>query len=116
MPPLKWSLEMEQVLLDSMVISVRGGLRAETGFKKAAWLEALKNIVTKFPSQSTLTTKQLTTKLQWYKTKWKEWLILDNLSGWGWNPETELHTADDKTWIDHLVVSFFIFFMIKFIY
>ncbi len=72
---------MEQVLLDSIVVSVRKGLRTETGFKKAAWLEALKNIVTEFLSQSTLTTKQLATKLQWYKTKWKEWLILDNLSG-----------------------------------
>ena len=88
MPLLKWSLEIEQVLLDSMVDSVRGGLGAENGFKKAAWLEALKSIVTEFPSQSALTTKQLTTKLQWYKTKWKKWLILDNLSGWGWNMES----------------------------
>lgn len=58
MPLLKWSLEVEQVLLDSMVVSVRGGLRAKAGFKKAAWLEALRKIVTEFPSQSTLTTKQ----------------------------------------------------------
>lgn len=90
---LKWTIAMELVLLDSMVVSVREGLRAESGFKKAAWVEALRIIVAEFPLQSALTIKQLTTKLQWYKTKWKEWLIIDDLSGWGWNAVTELHTG-----------------------
>lgn len=73
---------MELVLLDSTVDSVCNGLRAETGFKKIAWAEALRMIMTEFPLQSELTVKQLTTKLQWYKTKWKEWVIVDDLSGW----------------------------------
>ena len=98
-----------------MVVSIRAGLRAETGFKKAVWLEVLKKIITEFFFQSILTIKQLTTKLQWYKTKWKKWLIFNNFSGWVWNPVAELHTTDDKTWIDHLVVRVF-FLIIKFIY
>ena len=55
---------MELVPLDSMVNSVRHGLRAESGFKKSAWVEALQKIVTEFPLQSELTIKQLTTKRQ----------------------------------------------------
>ena len=35
------------------------------------------------PLLSELTIKQLTTKFQGYKTKWKEWLIIDNILGWG---------------------------------
>lgn len=63
---------MELVLLGLMVGSVREGLRAESGFKKATWVEALQIIVAEFPLQSALTIKQLTTKPQWYKKKWKE--------------------------------------------
>lgn len=55
---------MELALLDSMVDSVRHGLRAESGVEKSAWVEALQKIVTEFPLQSELTIKQLTTKLQ----------------------------------------------------
>lgn len=39
MPGIKWARAMELVLLDSMVDSVRKGLRAESGFKKTAWIE-----------------------------------------------------------------------------
>lgn len=106
MPSLKWTPEMELVLLDSMVDSVRHGLRAESGFKKSAWVEALQKVVTEFPLQSELTIKKLTTKLQWYKTKWKEWLIIDDLSGWGWDSVKELHTAPNETWKAHLIVCY----------
>lgn len=41
MPVVKWTRAIELVLLDSMVDSVRNSLRAESGFKKAAWTEAL---------------------------------------------------------------------------
>lgn len=64
MPFVKWSRAMELVLADSMVDSVRNGLLAELGFKKAAWVEALQMIVTEFPLESELTIKQLKTKLQ----------------------------------------------------
>ena len=111
MPVVKWTRAMELVLLDSMVESVRHGLHAESGFKKAAWVEALRMIVTDFPLQSELTIKQLKTKLQLYKTKWKEWSIIDNLSGWGWGSVEELPTADNATWDAHLIfgleISFF---------
>ncbi|MCJ1344922.1 hypothetical protein MMC31_003127 [Peltigera leucophlebia] len=83
MPVVKWTRAMELVLLDSMVDSVRNGLRAESGFKKAAWTEALRMI--------------------WYKTKWKEWLIIDDLSGWGWDHVKELPTADNATWDAHII-------------
>lgn len=63
MAVVKWTRAMELVLLDSMVDSVRNGLRAESAFKKAAWVEALQMITTEFPLQSKLTIKQLTTKL-----------------------------------------------------
>lgn len=69
MPVVKWTQAMELVILDWIVDSVRNRLRAESGFKNAAWVEALQMIVTEFPVHSDLTIKQLTSKLQWYKTK-----------------------------------------------
>lgn len=40
---------MELVFLDLMIDSIHNGLRAKLGFKKAAWIEELRIIVTKFP-------------------------------------------------------------------
>lgn len=61
-------------------------------------------IMTEFPLLSELTIKQLTTKFQGYKNKWKEWLIIDNILGWGWDPVKVLYTADNATWDEHLIV------------
>lgn len=104
MPGIKWTRAMELVPLDLMVDSVRKGLRAESGFKKTAWIEALRMTMTEFSLLSELTIKQLTTKFQGYKTKWKEWLIIDNVLGWGWDPVKVLYTADNATWDAHLIV------------
>lgn len=57
MPVVKWTRAMELVLLDLMVNSICNSLRTESGFKKAAWIETLRMIVTKFPFQSDLTIK-----------------------------------------------------------
>lgn len=39
---------MELVFLDSMVDSIYNSLRAELGFKKAAWVEALQMVMIEF--------------------------------------------------------------------
>lgn len=44
MARLVWTEEMERALLQSMVDAVRNGKRAESGFKKEAWIQALKDI------------------------------------------------------------------------
>lgn len=54
MSVVKWTRAMELALPDLMVDSVRSDLRAESGFKKAAWVQALRMIVTEFPLQSEL--------------------------------------------------------------
>lgn len=51
---VKKTRAMQLTLHDLMVNSVRSDLRAELGFKKAAWVEVLRMIVTEFLLQSIL--------------------------------------------------------------
>lgn len=44
---LAWTEEMRRALLQSMVEAVRNGKRAESGFKKEAWIQALKEVHTR---------------------------------------------------------------------
>ena len=42
--PLSWSSEMEEALLDGLCEQVRQGKRADSGFKKEAWMAVLPSI------------------------------------------------------------------------
>lgn len=76
MPKLTWTTEMEHILLQSMVDQVRSGKRAESGFKKEAWVVSLDQVkgVAKFPDLITM--KKAKDKLDTIKTKWNIWLKL----------------------------------------
>ena len=105
---LQWTPAMDLALIDSILKSVRNGLRAESGFKKEAWLIALGKVKEALNSSQEITIKQMMSKLQWFKTKWKEWRIMRyDVSGWGWDDVTELFLAEPEQWEAHLAVSFF---------
>lgn len=69
MPKLTWTTEMEHALLQSMIEQVRSGKRAESGFKKKAWVISINQVkmVAKLPDLVTM--KKAKDKLDTLKTK-----------------------------------------------
>lgn len=70
MSKLTWTTEMERALLQSMVEQVRGGKRAESGFKKEEWVISVDQVkgVAKLPDLVIM--KKAKDKLDTLKTKW----------------------------------------------
>lgn len=54
---------MERALLQSMVDAVRNGKRAETGFKKEAWIQGLKNVQKSSKSSDAIPLEKIKNKL-----------------------------------------------------
>jgi len=84
MVKLVWTEVMERALLQSMVDVVRNGKRAEIGFKKKAWTQAMHEVKSAAHSSDMITTKKIKNKLHSLKQLWKEWIRLDEkVLGWG---------------------------------
>lgn len=110
MVKLVWTEEIERALLQSMVDAVRNGKRTETGFKKKAWIQGLKNVQESSTSLDAIPQEKIKNKLDSLKQEWKEWRRLDEkVSGWGWNETTQLFLAEPEQWEGHLAVRFFLF-------
>lgn len=108
MSKLTWTTEMERVLLQSMVEQVRSGKRAESGFKKEAWVISVDQVkvVAKLPDMVTM--KKAKDKLDTLKTKWNIWWKLRyEVSGWGWNEITQLFEASPEQWERYTEVCLF---------
>jgi hypothetical protein len=102
---LRWTLIMHETLLTTMLDQCRGGKRADSGFKKEAWnicRDAVQNVYEGVPI---LEDKQIKSKLDWFKSMWKEWSSIDENSGLGWDEPSQLHTAPDDVWRRYLEVS-----------
>ena len=108
MVKLVWTEAMERALLQSMVDAVRSGKRAESGFKKEAWTQAMNDVKTAAHSSDVITPEKIKNKLQSLKQLWKEWIKLDEkVLGWGWDNSIQLFLAEPKQWEAHLAVSIY---------
>ena len=99
---------MERVLLQSMVDQVRSGKRAESGFKKEAWVVSVDQVkaIAKLPDLVTL--KKAKDKVDSIKTKWNIWWKLRyEVSGWGWDETTQLFLASPEQWERYIEVHYF---------
>jgi hypothetical protein len=100
---LKWTSEMQDALLNTLLDQCRAGKRADSGFKKEAWVTVLAAV--QATTTSSVNEKQVKSRIDWLKCLWKEWLSLQDNSGFGWDDTTELFTAEDSVWKEYLKVS-----------
>ncbi len=106
MVKLVWTEAIERALLQSMVDVVRNGKKAESGFKKEAWTQAMNDVKWAAHSSDVITPEKIKIKLQSLKQLWKEWIRLDEkVSGLGWDDLTQLFLAEPEQWEAHLVVN-----------
>ena len=94
---------MQEALLVALLDQCRAGKRADSGFKKEAWSAVLVEVQAITTSQ--VNEKQLKSRVDWFKSMWKEWSALEDNSGFGWDEPTQLFTAEDSVWREYLKVS-----------
>jgi hypothetical protein len=96
---------MQEALLVTLLDQCRAGKRADSGFKKEAWVVVL--IAVQTISPSLISDRQVKSRVDWFKSLWKEWCALEDNSGFGWDEPTQLSTAaaEDSVWKEYLKVS-----------
>ena len=89
---------MTTVLLRELVNAIRAGKRSDNGFKIEVWNAIAQTVQTVSTSKITLTGEKCQTRLETLRKKWKIWIRLKNLSGFGCDPVTGFVTAPDEVW------------------
>jgi Myb/SANT-like DNA-binding domain len=66
---LSWTLEMKEALLETLLEQCRAGKRADSGFKKEAWVEVVQKVqaVIRQSLPPTLTITQCKRKANWVR-------------------------------------------------
>ena len=95
--------------MQSLVDQCRNGKRAESGYKKEAWIVVLEDVKAAASSKTSVdlelvTLSKIKSKQDFIKGKWKEWVRINELSGWGWNEDTQLFIAEPDQWERHIKV------------
>jgi hypothetical protein len=101
--PFRWTFEMEEILFFTLLEQVDIGKRADSRFKKEAWI-ACCNAVTDATGQL-ITVEKCKNKMEAMKASWRELNWLREQSGFGWNENTGLVQAGDQAWKDIIKVS-----------
>jgi hypothetical protein len=74
------------------------GQGGDNGFKRETWIKAVLKAIALHKGRASITWDKAKNKWGDLKTKWKHWVKLSGLSGFGFNPDTELFEAYDYTW------------------
>ena len=101
--PFRWTFEMEEILFLTLLEQVDIGKRADSGFKKEAWI-ACCNAITDTTGQF-VTVEKCKNKVEAMKASWRELNWLREQSGFGWNEDIGLVQAGDQAWKDIMKVS-----------
>lgn len=88
---------MEGALYNELLAQTLIGLRADNGFKKAAWIAACA-AVDLVSNQRPVLVQQCKNKADNGKALYKELKWLQNNSGFGWDDETGMVQASDDVW------------------
>ena len=95
---VEWTPEMTTVLLRKLVYAIRAGKRSDNGFKIEVWNTIAQTVQTVSPGKIKLTGEKCQTMLETLRRKWKIWIRLKRLSGFGRDPLTGVVTAPDDVW------------------
>jgi hypothetical protein len=102
---LTCTADMHRALLEGLLEQCRAGKRADSGFKKEAWVTILPAVQAAYIGPIQIHVLQLKSRIDWCKAVWKEWCSLEDNSGFGWDEPTQLFTAEESVWKAYLVVS-----------
>jgi hypothetical protein len=93
---------MEALLFHTLVEQVNIGKRADSGFKKEAWLACCIAINNTYIQSVTI--DKCKSKVDSLKGLWREFIWLKDQSGFGYDEATGLIKAGDQAWSDIIKV------------
>lgn len=97
--PLRFTDAMDTAMYEEMIIAHRKGLRVEpAGFKHAAWTRILAAVQAQVTTGQRVSKKHCEWREEIQRNEWTEWKRLGTLSGWAYDPITELFVASDEQW------------------
>ena len=106
-------MEMEAILFHTLLEQVDLGKRADSGFKKEAWVACCNAI--EGAIKQPITIEKCKGKVDTMKALWRELNWLKEQSGFGWNKERGLVEASDQVWKEVIKVSDCVIIIIKLI-
>jgi hypothetical protein len=95
---ITWSDEMVEALIEWLYGVFKDGKAADSGFKKEAFTGAAAAVEKVCTSGTSPSWDKCKNKWGDFKEKWKHWLVLSEMSGFGWNEEKEKYEAYDYVW------------------
>jgi hypothetical protein len=98
----RWTLEMEELLFHTLVEQVNIGKRADSGFKKEAWIACCTAINS--TTIQPVSIDKCKGKVDTMKGLWREFIWLKDQSGFGYNEVTGVIEARDQAWSDIIKV------------
>jgi len=78
--------------------AIRSGKRSDNGFKIEVWNSVSEAVRCIAGSEVPLTREKCQAKLEGLKKKWKVWIRLKEMSGFGLDPLSGGITAPDEVW------------------
>ena len=89
---------MIEALVECIYGVWKDGRAADNGFKKEAWIEASNAVMQVYQGSLPIEWEKCKNKWNNLKEKWKHWLILLDMSGFGWDEEKERYEAHNYVW------------------
>jgi hypothetical protein len=95
---VKWTEEMTEALVECIYGVWKDGKASDNGFKKEVWIQASEAVMRAYDGPLVIGWDKCKNKWGDLKEKWKHWLNLSEMSGFGWNDEKEKFEAYDYVW------------------
>lgn len=95
---ITWSLAMVETLVEYVYRAFKKGRLSDNGMKKELWIEAAIEVNKVCQGKEVFWDK---VKNKWgsdIKEKWKHWVLLSEMSGFGWNEEIQKYEAYEYVW------------------
>jgi hypothetical protein len=100
-----WTPELTARLINSVLDQViRLGASYEGNFKKAVWNRIVALFNSGLAGSVTRDRKQLQSKMNDIKKKYKAYSAMKNNSGFGWDPTSDMLTAPEAVWKDIIAI------------
>ncbi|KAF4032724.1 Myb/SANT-like DNA-binding domain [Phytophthora infestans] len=91
-----WDLDMDVFLVEAMTDQEKAGKRADSGFKKEAWVAVHESMNERFNKE--LTIQQIKTRVQTLKSKYTTISHMLRVSGFGWDTNHNVVLVHDDVW------------------
>ncbi|CAH9072184.1 unnamed protein product [Cuscuta epithymum] len=94
----QWSPHEDIILIDGCLEFINQGWKAENGFKTGFYQQLQKWMSAKIPGCHITGDPHIKNRLRHLKMQYKEFSMMRDASGFGWNEERKMVTCDDEVW------------------